>query len=1166
MEQPNESSTIPQPDATTINTPLDPPKDNEKPRFAGLYREDVVQGISQPGVLGLVARVAGDSDSDSSDSDDEEEKGADDDTLSQGFARICWANAEESTHKIEDIRVVDRSFMHGDIVARVSLPMGQTGVVTNVDLKVDLQLPNGDTITDVDSRTIRRVRSFVVGDYVIHEQWLGRVDEIYDNVIVVFEDGAKCKVSCAEPERLVPISVSPMDDSECPYYPGQRVRASFTGVFKTARWIKGSWKPSRIEGTVTNVEVDSVVVYWMAAASTGYTSQSQGFPSERQSPKNLKRLMNFSHTTWQLGDRALLPQRLARKGPMMLFGPVEQDIHSDNEAEVAESNEQAQDPECSEAGRPTASSGKDSAVDSWVAYRRKLRRKFTKHKKKTMKKEDFYENALLIVGTKTKVDVLWQDGTSEKGVDTCSLFPVDHLGDHDFWPEQHVMERGSDIEGFDSEVSKRAGIIKNVDAKQRTARVRWLSPTTHPQKWPCFESEEVVSVYELIEHPDYDYCLGDVVIRLSPTAEPPKEEATVSLTEELNEGVTKVETDSEQEQGLALCSTGKGSAEAEANTEVAGEVSTTDLGKGTAETEANSKVAGEVNTMDLSWVGIITGIQDGRIEVAWADGEVSKVGSQAIFVVGRDEDDGSSQASAVEMEEEVDDAGSWTTIDSTEMNDVEEGEQDLGQSDGCESALCDGSKEGNEPVGSMVEAGRALPKGQDQINSSVEPETMHRPGTENGLGNALSLPFSALIRALKFAASLLWALRGSKRHEGQGSSKTVVQSEGSENDVKVIGTKEQGSDTSQLLENAAIVHSEHEKSHPAADTSIVDDPSSPSGVEAHSEDAMVPISSIDVGNDVSSEAGSNEAMQECSSPTTLEDKNHILQLEVSGLFKQFDSVKDTEDHHFKNEAGQPSNQRRWSKKIQQEWGMLEKCLPDTIFVRVYEDRMDLMRSVIVGATGTPYHDGLFFFDLYLPAEYPNSPPHVHYHSGGLRLNPNLYETGKVCLSLLNTWTGKGNEIWHSSSSSILQVLVSIQGLVLNANPYFNEAGYDKQMGTAEGEKNSLAYAENSFLLSCKSMLYLIRRPPAHFEEFVREHFKRRGPRILQACLAYMQGAPVGSLREDCTISPIGDKDLEESTIGFRLMLGKIIPRLIAAFKEVGANCEPYEAQFNATRG
>lgn len=102
---------------------------------------------------------------------------------------------------------------------------------------------------------------------------------------------------------------------------------------------------------------------------------------------------------------------------------------------------------------------------------------------------------------------------------------------------------------------------------------------------------------------------------------------------------------------------------------------------------------------------------------------------------------------------------------------------------------------------------------------------------------------------------------------------------------------------------------------------------------------------------------------------------------------------------------------------------------------------------------------------------------AYYHSGGWRINPNLYEEGKVCLSLLNTWTGRGNEVWDPVSSSILQVLVSLQGLVLNSKPYFNEAGYDKQIGTAEGEKNSLAYNENTFLLNCKTMMYLMRRPP-----------------------------------------------------------------------------------------
>lgn len=47
---------------------------------------------------------------------------------------------------------------------------------------------------------------------------------------------------------------------------------------------------------------------------------------------------------------------------------------------------------------------------------------------------------------------------------------------------------------------------------------------------------------------------------------------------------------------------------------------------------------------------------------------------------------------------------------------------------------------------------------------------------------------------------------------------------------------------------------------------------------------------------------------------------------------------------------------------------------DDIYVRVFEDRMDLIRAVIVGAYGTPYQDGLFFFDFHLSSEYPQVPP------------------------------------------------------------------------------------------------------------------------------------------------------------------------------------------------
>lgn len=102
---------------------------------------------------------------------------------------------------------------------------------------------------------------------------------------------------------------------------------------------------------------------------------------------------------------------------------------------------------------------------------------------------------------------------------------------------------------------------------------------------------------------------------------------------------------------------------------------------------------------------------------------------------------------------------------------------------------------------------------------------------------------------------------------------------------------------------------------------------------------------------------------------------------------------------------------------------------------------------------------------------------VYYHSKGLRLNPNLYNCGKVCLSLLNTWRGNGNENWVPAMSTMLQVLVSIQGLILNTKPYFNEPGYAYQSGSEAGENRSQLYNEETYILSIRTMLFIIRRPP-----------------------------------------------------------------------------------------
>merc|ERR1719387_62413 len=170
--------------------------------------------------------------------------------------------------------------------------------------------------------------------------------------------------------------------------------------------------------------------------------------------------------------------------------------------------------------------------------------------------------------------------------------------------------------------------------------------------------------------------------------------------------------------------------------------------------------------------------------------------------------------------------------------------------------------------------------------------------------------------------------------------------------------------------------------------------------------------------------------------------------------------------------------------------------------------MDLMRAIIVGSPGTPYHYGLFVFDVYIPGDFPQTPPEMYYRSHGLRLNPNLYENGRICLSLLNTWSGKASEKWNPNISSILQVLISIQGLVLVAKPYYNEAGYDKHLGTLSGEKNAFLYNESAFLLTLKNMINTMRRPPRHFESLVKDHFTIFAHMIEDAMASYAGGMPV----------------------------------------------------------
>jgi hypothetical protein len=96
------------------------------------------------------------------------------------------------------------------------------------------------------------------------------------------------------------------------------------------------------------------------------------------------------------------------------------------------------------------------------------------------------------------------------------------------------------------------------------------------------------------------------------------------------------------------------------------------------------------------------------------------------------------------------------------------------------------------------------------------------------------------------------------------------------------------------------------------------------------------------------------------------------------------------------------------KRLVAEITTLKTSLPPGIFVRYAASRLDVQKWIIIGPASTPYENGIFEFDVFCNADFPRGPPEVLFKTTGggtVNFNPNLYQTGKVCLSLLGTWIG-----------------------------------------------------------------------------------------------------------------------------------------------------------------
>jgi len=118
-------------------------------------------------------------------------------------------------------------------------------------------------------------------------------------------------------------------------------------------------------------------------------------------------------------------------------------------------------------------------------------------------------------------------------------------------------------------------------------------------------------------------------------------------------------------------------------------------------------------------------------------------------------------------------------------------------------------------------------------------------------------------------------------------------------------------------------------------------------------------------------------------------------------------------------------------------------------------------ALIIGPRETPYFGGFYFFKFVFPCDYPFSPPKVTYmtNDGTTRYNPNLYKCGKVCVSILNTWSG---DKW-SACQSINSILLTLCSL-LNEAPLENEPGHTKKSTDFIPYQQSIEFSNIDFAI------------------------------------------------------------------------------------------------------
>lgn len=861
------------------------------------------------------------------------------------------------------------------------------------------------------------------GVICLFKDMVGRIDEVRHCIILEAPDGSQIEVGDIDFADILENDLGQRDPDgpfDSASYIGQTIMAK-KKCLRYVKWVKqskmcksfmesrNSFSVKAIPFTVKDVQVDGIDIRWMFGAGV----EGSVVPPKlcKADFKDIRVIDAFSRCNLQTGDRGYYILKESDI-PLMSYEEWEYNVgdESDTPSDIESSCSSKQKLHSPKATEDAGTSRRRRKISVSVKrirdriLRPAKRSAITSKLSSTVPLIPGSKVAAEIIATETSTTVMWQDGSIEENIPSNLLYPVQHVDSHEFFPGDFVVENKDDF------IFTFYGVIQTVNHSARTAVVKWM---TFDGANTTVKSEESVSVYDLKDHPDFQFRPGTCVLRFDGLKDP-------------------------------------------------------------------AKNVGQV-------INILT---SGELECRWADRSTEIVPPLKLMIIGDyDEDDlwaddsesGDDYASDDSEYETADESPSLTTDGSTTdldqllsaVNRLEEWMarnttiNNRNQSEVLRLLIAFlirfGVARGDSRVGSTLEDIQ-----NDIVNLTVDVREL-RPTASASYSSNLSGKISSAVNRLLSSTN---QPPPTSPTTPTTMASTSLASSSTESPVSIK--------TSKGLEIVKKIKTQ-----------------------------LFPLCASDV---------SQGALGENSSPDVSPQKDEV-KIETTEEAMQVDEVKEPENdrsfnsprekviimdsipdsHKYKLSIHQPQKPKHFINRVRQEMEILRSSLPESIIVKAFEDRMDLLSFLIKGPENTPYEDGLFVFDVQLPANYPAVPPSVHYISYCRdRLNPNLYENGKVCVSLLGTWFGKSaSESWIPGSSNLLQVIISIQGLILVPEPYFNEAGYQRQKGTEEGQENSRLYNEMAVVKVVQSMTKMLSCPHEAFKDEIFQHMKEKGTSLVR---------------------------------------------------------------------